>query len=352
MQKHIAPVNETFNRILEFPVPYTGCLKHAESDVESMSAALRLVWTHLGASSVDFGGWRNAFHKLLEPRVLKGLPSYSWNHENVYWHESRVSREYRKSASHRHELLGRLQQDSQYEMTWRNVFRLKDIPWLQGHRFQGQVIFPGAGYISMVAQAAEIFVRGLPTKMLEIQDMNINKALVIDKNEESVEMLLTARSCQNPKKVTNHCVVVAEFTCYGCSDGQTLEMCCDGHLLIHRGQSETSHFPPSTICEDELPPLNVDRSFSAMAELGITYDGVCAFSSINRVRGSSKASATWAEDTIGENYILHPAILDVSFQAGFATFITTAEKAMGSTYLPANIRRAFIDPKQKSSAIW
>ncbi|KUJ09018.1 lovastatin nonaketide synthase [Mollisia scopiformis] len=281
-------VNETFKRVADASIQYAGCLERGKNDVESMSAILGLLWTHLGPSSVDLDGCRTAFNKPKNPQMPKALPSYCWDHEQIFWHESRLSREYRSSAQRTHELLGRLRQDTQYEMTWRNVFRQKDIPWLRGHRFQGQVVFPGAGYVSMVMQASEAFVRARPVKMLEIQDMNIAKALVIHEDDEGVEIIFTIRSRHNPSKMADDFILQADFTCYSCSDERTLDMCCDGVLVIHLGSSTSGYFPPSPIY--------------------------------------------------------------VSFQVGFATFASTAEKAMGSTYLPAGIRRAFVDPAQRYRA--
>ncbi|KAI1045756.1 hypothetical protein LB505_009275 [Fusarium chuoi] len=55
---------------------------------------------------------------------------------------------------------------------WRNILRAREIPWLRGHRLQGQVIFPGCGYAAMALEAAMILVRDLkdsPTVRLLIQ---------------------------------------------------------------------------------------------------------------------------------------------------------------------------------------
>ncbi|PKX89195.1 lovastatin nonaketide synthase [Aspergillus novofumigatus IBT 16806] len=302
------PVSQTLKPTVASSIPYAGCLERGGNDVESMSAALGLLWSHLGPSFVDFGGWRKAFRRPSQQRMLKNLPSYAWDHDQIYWQESRLSRNYR---------LG------------------------------GQVIFPGAGYVSMAVQAAEAFVHGRTMKMVEIQDMNIPRALVIDEDSMGVETLFTVRSRDRHDAMANDSILEAEFVCYSCSDERALDKSCDGRLLIHLGQPACGDLPPSPISQAELPPLDVDRFFTAIAGLGIVYDGVFrAIRSINRTWGHSKASASWARGELGEQYALHPAILDVGFQTGFATFASIAEKAMGSTYLPAGIRRVIVDPAQ------
>jgi aspyridone synthetase (hybrid polyketide synthase/nonribosomal peptide synthetase) len=69
--------------------------------------------------------------------------------------------------------------------------------------------------------------------------------------------------------------------------------------------------------------------------------------SIKRIWGVSQASATWSEGDLRDGYTLHPAILDVSFQVGFATFTSLAEDTMGTACLPVGIRRILVDPTQQ-----
>jgi aspyridone synthetase (hybrid polyketide synthase/nonribosomal peptide synthetase) len=83
----------------------------------------------------------------------------------------------------------------------------------------------------------------------------------------------------------------------------------------------------------------VDRWFAALDELGITYDGVFrAMSVLNRVWSMAEASARWDEGALGHAYALHPAVLDVGFQIGFATFVSQATSTT-IVALPTHIGR-------------
>ena len=341
-------VSQTLKPTMDGSIPYTGCFERDGNDVEAMSAAVGLLWSYLGPSLVDFDSWRNAFHGSSQPRMLKTLPSYAWDHDQVYWHESRLVRNYRLGVKRPHELLGRLREEGQHGMAWRNVLRTQGLPWLRGHTFQNQVIFPEAGYVSMAVQAAELFVRSRTIKMVEIQDLKIHRALVINEDSAGVETLFTLRSHFACDALEDDAILEADFVCYCCSDEHILDKSCDGRLLIHLGEPTARDLPPSPFSQAELPPLNVDRFFNAVAGLGIDYNGVFrTMRSINRMFGHSQASASWAKGDLGEDYVLHPAILDVAFQAGFATFASLAENAMGCTYLPVGIRRVIVDPRQK-----
>lgn len=344
-----APVYQTINGISDHIVlPYAGCLSRGQSDIQTLSAALGLLWSHFAPTPVDFEGWRKAFGRRSRPQVLKGLPSYAWDHDQVYWHETRLSREYRSSTARRHGLLGRLHQDHGTEMTWRNVFRRGDLSWLQDHKFQGQAIFPAAGYVSMAVQAVQPFVRGRAVKMIEILDMNIAKAFVLEDDCEDPETLFTMKSHHAPCEAPNNSLLSGDFTCFTCTDGRVMNKSCDGRFLIHLGPSTGSELPPRPRREDELPPLDVERFFGAMSSIGIDYDGIFrAIRTINRSWGVAHTTAIWREEELDDQYLLHPAVLDIAFQTGFATFASIADNAMVATYLPSSIKRIVIDSEQR-----
>jgi acyl transferase domain-containing protein len=65
------PVSQTLKSTIGSSIIYASCLERGGRNVESMSAALGMLWSYLGPSFVDFGGWRNAFHGPSQPRVLK-----------------------------------------------------------------------------------------------------------------------------------------------------------------------------------------------------------------------------------------------------------------------------------------
>lgn len=302
--------------------------------------------SYLGPSAVDFGGWREAFGLLGRRAPLKDLPSYAWDHDQVYWRESRLSHNFRVGGQPPHSLLGRQREDSPYEKTWRNFFHLEEMPWVKGHTFQGQVLFPGAGYVSLAVEASKAFVKNRPIKLLEVRDMNIPKALVMGE-DKGVEVLFTIRSKTIPTTVADGSVVEAEFVCYSCSDERVLDKTCDGQVLIHLGPREPGDLPPSPISQAELTPLGTDRFYRAVSEIELDYHGVFrTLHSISRSWGHAKASASWPRGHLDIGCSLHLALLDVAFQAGLGTFVSTAEKSMGSPYLPIGIRRAIIDPNQ------
>ncbi|KAH6649445.1 hypothetical protein F5144DRAFT_616611 [Chaetomium tenue] len=74
------------------------------------------------------------------PAVIVDLPPYQWNYARPFWAESRASREHRLRTHPRHDVLGeRTLGGSPANPTWRNMLRLRDLPWLGDHALGGEV---------------------------------------------------------------------------------------------------------------------------------------------------------------------------------------------------------------------
>ena len=63
------------------------------------------------------------------------LPPYQYTYGGLNYHESRASREYRFRSVLRHDLLGsKVPGNAKLRPVWRNILRVKDVPWLGDHR--------------------------------------------------------------------------------------------------------------------------------------------------------------------------------------------------------------------------
>lgn len=66
---------------------------------------------------------------------LTNLPEYPFNHSQKYWHESRISSDW-KHQNHGHlELLGRHSLDwNPLDPRWRNFLKIEKMPWIEDHK--------------------------------------------------------------------------------------------------------------------------------------------------------------------------------------------------------------------------
>ncbi|KAK0384632.1 hypothetical protein NLU13_8718 [Sarocladium strictum] len=89
-------------------------------------------------------------------RLLVDLPPYPWNHSEQFRADSRLQREFVAQAHPTRSLLGAsLPSLDESERIWRGFINLNDEPWLRDHTVGTTVLFPGAGMVSLVLEAAQ-----------------------------------------------------------------------------------------------------------------------------------------------------------------------------------------------------
>lgn len=107
-------------------IDYTSCLRRdTDTNDTSMQLAAYLCMRgyplHFAAINDPSGHKRN--------RPLVDLPTYRWQHDKKYWHESRLTRNHLFKAMPRHDLLGLLADGvNDCDAEWRNVLRLSELP--------------------------------------------------------------------------------------------------------------------------------------------------------------------------------------------------------------------------------
>ncbi|OTA65770.1 hypothetical protein K449DRAFT_366175 [Hypoxylon sp. EC38] len=134
------PATESIKDVLGSSLPYHGVLERNEDALNTFSSALGFVWKSIDSPTppIDFAGFRRACDgpDCIIPRVQKGLPPYPWDHDKPMLKESKKSRAWRTRRTPFDELLGYLTSSRKNrEVHWRNILRLGDVEWLQGHQF-------------------------------------------------------------------------------------------------------------------------------------------------------------------------------------------------------------------------
>jgi acyl transferase domain-containing protein len=143
-------------------IPHLGSLKRGEDSRKSLLElagtlfALNTDVNLLAVNAVDekTGG------KLAHGSTAVDLPPYQYNYGPVKYHENRASKEYRLRKVPHHHLLGsRIAGTTRLRPQYRNMLRVKDLPWLDNHRVPPHVLHPRAAHIVMAMLAAEQLTR-------------------------------------------------------------------------------------------------------------------------------------------------------------------------------------------------
>ena len=328
------PTTQTIEHLKQPALPYCGVLKRGGCDVSAFSAALGFVWTELGVSVLDFPRYEAAMRQKerKKPCLLKDLPSYPWDHEQIYWKESRISKEYRCRANPSHELLGVRIDGTSTEFRWRNILRLTEMPWLRGHKLQAEALFPAAGYCVMAFEASRALWEGRAVRLLELENLEIHRAISLAEDSLGTEVLFSLTVVQNSldQPLGGGTLILADFSCSACkADGtDTLRTIFTGMLRVQIGETLANLLPARLHQETNRAPVDLDRFYSCLSGVGLDYTGSFrGLSSADRRLFEASATAKRTPTSL----IIHPALLDVCFQA-----ILVAYAAPGDEYVSRN----------------
>jgi len=347
-----SPATETLRSLTGKDIPYCGLLQRGADDIMSFSEALGFVWGRFISPDkpvVDFRGFNTTPGSLRGP--IKGvLPPYRWDHRSRHWKESRVSRAYRTRSRPPHPLLGMLSathghakdKEGSREMRWRNVFKLSEMPWVRGHQFQGEVLFPAAGYVAMAYEAAmQLVGEESQVRLVELTDMHIYRPITLDEQSVGADLTFSVRTTS----VTRDCIR-AEFSCYGADVDAAVEdeiagrHNFQGRLMVTIGEPSEDILPRRI--QPHLPLTKVDLGafYTDLERVGLRYSGDFRATSVRRRLDMSSVTANRVSEP---RLRLHPASLDALFHGLFAAFADPGDEQMWTYYLPTAIERVRIN---------
>ncbi|KAL6715297.1 hypothetical protein ACLMJK_007562 [Lecanora helva] len=266
--------------------------------------------------------------------LLVDLPSYSWNHSESYWAEPRISTVFRNRKYPRTDLLGALDKNSKpLEPRWRNHIRTSEIPWVNDHRVQSNVVYPAAGYIAMAIEAA--FQRATERSVTNItgyrlREISVGSALIIPEQSGEIEVSMTLKpysdSMRSPSNIWD------EFCVFSVTEDNSWTEHCRGLISVIAQQksaniidgdvqvAEKKRIHAHLIAETEekcVKEVDVKQFYTHLTSLGLEYGATFA----NMIRARSARNSCVAEivspDTASVmpmnfqySFILHPAMLD------------------------------------------
>lgn len=346
------PVTQTIRDLTGSPVPYQSFLRRGQNDTDAFSECLGWVWEQLGASAFDLDKFARFSVEISatekpagRPRLLKNLPTYNWDHGHSYWKESRISKNLRERDAPIHELLGvRSFHDADpYELRWRNILKLEEIPWLRGHRFQNQVLFPGAGYAVLALEASKALSNGRSVKLVEIEELEIFKAITLEEDGPGTEIIFSLNLIDRPNHEAGS---VAEFSCYSCHDERKgiIDKCAGGRLYVTYGTPSEDTLPGRVLnhVEPSKIPVTTEKFYNSLLDIGLEYTDL--FRTIEDIarRGQKATASTRKVSSTG--LMVHPALLDVCFQSIIAALGFPGDGTLWTTYLPVRISRLRVNP--------
>lgn len=352
------PATQTIQETTGQMIPYTGLLKRKASDVVSLAEGLGFAWSHLPKGHVHLESFDQFVSQEAPASLIKGLPMYSWDHEVDYWHQSR----YAKSCLFRdkpHELLGHLTSalGIGQELRWRHILSPAEVPWLNGHRLQSQSVLPAAAYVVLAIEACRELLKlssdldAQSAMLIHVHNVEIHQAMTFDSDDSRVEAVFSLSDITRGPEV-----VSANFKYFGgAADAArnastSLRMLASGSVQIVLGTPSKGALPSRGPRPDNTLPVKEDDFYESLRLMGYEYSGPFrALSGLERKLGCvngllSHSSKQDAGDHDGSELLVHPAMLDVAFQAVLLAKAAPYDGTLWSMHVPKIIKRVTVNP--------
>lgn len=283
------------------------------------------------------------------------LPQYEFNHTKTFWHESRLSSSLRFRKFGRDPFLGSPVADwNPQDARWRHFLKLDDSAWVRDHVINGSVIYPAAGMLTMVMNAALQLFGDAEAAAFEFQDVTFHSGLdLTDDKGVEVQLQLTSQDVQSHSGFSKF----------------------DWRLRAYRGEwSEVSRgqirvIPTSTATnevdgssEKEYLTKRSKDLFESISDDAVTeIDGTALYArlwdcgyhfgqSFKRIKAAKQAASgkAWAEvsilDTLGDEIprVIHPATLDGILQIMLPGAAESGKESRLATSVPTRINRLWV----------
>ncbi|KAH7043968.1 polyketide synthase [Macrophomina phaseolina] len=325
--------------------PYTGLLSRGGDDVNAFSAALGFIWERFGASAVDFDAYDKLVSGSSEPKSLAvDLPRYPWDHDRTYWFESRVSAGYKYREEPPHPILGvkSIEGTTGPQVQWRNILTQREVSWMPGHKLQGQTVFPAAGYVSMAIEAVMTLAGENSVQLIELSDFVIGRAISFFDESAAQEVMFTLNVTKNTEEA-----ISATFEVTSCPQGERqMSHNANGTISITLGIPSPDTLAAVPVQQFNMVDVEVDRFYKALSDMGYHYSP--PFKAMSNIRRRVDAAVGEMTDVRGDhwedNLLLHPGLLDTSFQAIFAAFSSPGDERLWSIHVPTIIKRMTFNP--------
>ncbi|USP81656.1 polyketide synthase PKS2 [Curvularia clavata] len=187
--KDILATQPSGTGITSFPV-----LNRSKPGPDTLLTALGHIWCRGYPISIQKINESSQLESLSRPHaLLTDVPSYAFNHSQLLWYESRLSRNYRLRKAPRHDLFGAPVPDWNKESPqWRNIFRISEQPWLRDHVVTNSYVYPGVGYLIMAIEAIQqIADEGMTINSFRLRDISIKRAMIVPDNKEGLEVVIS-----------------------------------------------------------------------------------------------------------------------------------------------------------------
>ncbi|KAI1421079.1 hypothetical protein F5Y12DRAFT_790457 [Xylaria sp. FL1777] len=352
------PIKEILSQ-LEYEglqIPYYSCLvrnTNAHDSVQLLAANLIREGLTIDMAAVNF-----PHGKASHISVVTDLPSYPWNHKNKHWVEPRFAQAVRTRDRPHHDLLGLYMPGANPDApVWRNVVRVTDLPWLRDHVVQGNILYPGAGFVCLAIEAmkqqAEFSDKMSDISGYRLRDVDILQALVVPDTAEGIEIQTCLRQAGDKIMATSGWM---HFSVFSVTSDNRWTQHAQG-LISYELASSPSAVDPKGISRDMIASMagiahmrgiNPGDMFATLRSLGISHgpkfqniSDIVQAGRVPRSVAQMSVPDTSAANDLPREHLIHPTTLDSVVTAVYSALPGAGERE-DSAKVPRSIERLWI----------
>ncbi|CAH0050429.1 unnamed protein product [Clonostachys solani] len=266
---------------------------------------------------------RQDLNKATVTPFLVDMPEYPFDHSLKYWHESRLSRDWRLRGAAPRSLLGMRATDwNPLQPSWRKLLSVEHDPWLADHMVGETILYPAAGTLMMSLEAVRQFFKDHTVTSFMVKEATFGKPIILrteGKTEVTIELHPLQESYE--KSPTR-----AEVRIFACLDNHWSE--CFRALIhpefaldpdeVDKGRAFQSYM--DTLRQDLLQAktsctkaVSKREFYKWFTDLGLKYGPAFALSDKFFYDGGDVGTAQIDVDQQFEG-IVHPGVLDSALQ--------------------------------------
>ena len=339
------PIRDTLNTKLSTSAKpeYLPSLVRFEDSIATMletAACLLTKGSRLNLSAINF-----PTKDPRRPTILTDLETYAWDHSKTHWYESRIAQGYRLRRGARNDILGVPAADfNDLEPRWRNVIRCEDLPWLEQHKVQGNMVYPMSGFVSMAIEAMKFRAdsRGRGVDRYLMREIHTNRPLIVPA-DTAVETMVTLRPYNESATISSD--KWDEFRILSWTADQGWSEHCRGLVAIEPNNARPKKDMLVAGIRDEcISEVKSSGIYDMLSKMGITY-GPLFMGIDNLTAGPQHATGTLTiPDTAAAMpyqfesvSVIHPVTLDMCFQFIWPTVIGNSLN-LKALYVPSSIK--------------
>lgn len=334
------PVLQTIANMESTQVPYTGLSARGVGALESMAGAIGELWAHIGPQAINPRKYMATVHPQVPLSVVAGLPLYPFDHRMEYGYETRKANGWLHKRNSPHPLLGSLSEDlGDGELRWAQNLSPSRISWLDGHRVQGQIVFPATAYISMALEGVRILAteKHRSLQLIQIERFVIGQALSFQDERDEIEILFHVPQMEETGNNTS----VGYFRCQVCTPKGDVKTCAEGALRVTWGEPQEDFLPPcASPSHAALASVeDLENYYSSLRDIGYQYTG--DFQGIHRLSRRMGLATGQLHNPALKDLLVHPAVLDTGLQGLLAAL---GEGYLTALHVPTRIDAVTINP--------